>query len=382
MIYDKTRIAVLGSTGSIGQQVLDILRMFPERFDVMALAGGKNTELLTAQVKEFHPHIVHFQDKENNYLQRNDLFPNCLWLPLEEIAALPSLDMVVLATSGRVGLLPAIIAARAGKKLVLANKEVLIIAGAIITTEAKKYKAKILPVDSEHSAIWQCLRGEKGNAISRIILTASGGPFYRYSQIELENVTVTAALHHPTWRMGKKVTIDSATLINKGMEVLEAHWLFHMPIEQIQVIIHPQSIIHSMVEFADGSTKAQLSFPDMRLPIQHALFYPARLSNTQLPFIDWANILELTFEPVKFKQFPCLELALEAGKKGGTYPAVLSAADEVAVELFLSGKISFLDISRIIEYALNHHAKTGSTIEDILAADLEARKYAREWKQS
>ena len=382
MMHSKTRIAVLGSTGSIGQQVLDIIRIFPERFDVIALAGGVNLKLLAVQVNEFHPHIVHFQLEALGSLQNNDLLKNSPWLPLEEIAALPSVDMVVIATSGKIGLLPTLAAARAGKIIVLANKEALIIGGAIITTEAKKHKTKILPIDSEHSAIWQCLRGERKNAVSRIILTASGGPFYHYSINNLATATADAALKHPTWKMGKKVTIDSATLMNKGMEILEAHWLFQVPLEKIHVVIHPQSIVHSMVEFTDGSTKAQLSYPDMRLPIQYALFYPERSPNPDLPLIDWATLSQLTFEPVTKNKFPCLQLAIEAGKKGGTYPAVLSAADEVAVELFLSGKINFLHIAKIIEYALKHHTTTGTSIDDILAADAEARTYAREWKKS
>ena len=380
MMHSKIRIAVLGSTGSIGQQVLDIIRTFPERFTVIALAGGKNFRLLSAQMAEFHPSLIHFQP-EASLSNKSNLHDSCRWLPLEEIAAHPDADMIVLATSGMTGLLPALAAARAGKRIALANKEALIIAGGLITSEARRHKAQILPVNSEHSAIWQCLRGERKDKISRIILTASGGPFYHYSYDKLAHVTVAAALQHPTWKMGKKITIDSATLMNKGMEVLEAHWLFQTPLEKIQVIIHPQSIVHSMVEFTDGSIKAQLSQPDMRIPIQHALFYPERLNNPELPLINWDKLSQLTFAKVDTQKFPCLDLAREAGRKGGTYPAALSAADEIAVELFLSGKINFPDIAKIIEYVLHYHSSTGSSLAEIIAADKEARKYAREWKQ-
>ncbi len=382
MTREKIRIAVLGSTGSIGQQTLDVLRTFPERFNIVALAAGFNIELLANQVREFHPDIVHYIRPAKDSRPADNLLQDYPWLTLEEIAVLPIVDIVVIATSGKTGLLPTLAAAKASKKIALANKEALIIGGAIIIPEARRHKAKILPIDSEHSAIWQCLRGEKTNTISRIILTASGGPFYHYTQSQLDTVTVSEALKHPTWKMGRKVTIDSATLMNKGMEILEAHWLFHVPLEKIQVVIHPQSIVHSMIEFTDGSTKAQLSYPDMRLPVQYALLYPERPHHANLPSIDWTVSSQLTFNPVNKDKFPCLQLALEAGKKGGTYPAVLSAADEVAVELFLSGMINFTDIAKIIEYALKHHNIKGTSIEDILAADIEARAYAREWGRS
>jgi len=247
-------------------------------------------------------------------------------------------------------------------------------AGEIITSEAKIHSAQILPIDSEHSAIWQCLSGERQEA-ARIILTASGGPFYHYSPEQLSRVTLKQALRHPSWQMGKKVTIDSATLMNKGLEIIEAHWLFSIPFEKIKVLVHPQSIIHSMVEFVDGSVKAQLSYPDMRLPIQYALSYPERLPNPQLPRLDWSNIASLTFDQPDWETFPCLKIAIEAGKRGGTYPAVLCAADEAAVELFLSGRTKFIDIPGLIEQTLEEHqAITHPGLEEIMAADAWARR--------
>jgi len=282
-------------------------------------------------------------------------------------------DTVVVATSGKSGLTPLLAAVKAGKKVCLANKESLVTAGKIITDEAKLNGAQILPIDSEHSAIWQCLNGERQKP-AQLILTASGGPFHHYSPAQLNEVTVEQALRHPSWQMGRKVTIDSATLMNKGLEVIEAHWLFGIPFENIEVIIHPQSIIHSMVEFDDGSIKAQLSYPDMRLPIQYALSYPERLHNPQLPRLDWASIRELTFEQPDFGTFPCLRLAVEAGKTGGTCPAVLCAADEVAVELFLSQTIRFTDIASVVEETLKQHEVTARpTLEEIIAADACAR---------
>jgi 1-deoxy-D-xylulose-5-phosphate reductoisomerase len=277
--------------------------------------------------------------------------------------------MVVIATSGTAGLGATLAAVKVGKTIALANKESLVSAGEIITKEAKKSGAKILPVDSEHSAIWQCLRGEKTKA-RRIILTASGGPFRGYTKAQMEGITVVQALKHPSWRMGRKVTIDSATLMNKGLEVIEARWLFNMPIDNVTVLVQPQSIIHSMVEFADGSVKAQLSYPDMRLPIQYALSYPDRLENKELPRLDWDKINSLTFEPPDADKFPCLGLAIGAGKDGGTAPAVLCAADEAAVDLFLAGRLKFTDIPRLVAQALEQHKNINHpSIEEIMAAD-------------
>jgi 1-deoxy-D-xylulose-5-phosphate reductoisomerase len=369
------QVAVLGSTGSIGRQTLEVISVFPHRFHIIGLAAGKNTALLAEQIKEFQPRFVSYQDRKAGTRLTKAEYE---FLSLEEIASHPQVDIVVIATSGKWGLKPALAAAKAGKKIALANKESLVMAGEIITSEAKLNGAQIMPVDSEHSAIWQCLEGETRKA-ARLILTASGGPFLHYSSAQLDEVTPEQALRHPSWRMGKKVTVDSATLMNKGLEVIEAHWLFDMPFDNIKVLIHPQSIVHSMVEFIDGSVKAQLSYPDMRLPIQYALSYPERLANPQLPRLDWEGIKELTFESPDLDSFPCLKLAIEAGKKGGTYPAALCAADEVAVELFLSGRIKFTDIARLVRQALEEHQSISHpTVEEIMAADNWAREKVKQ----
>ncbi|MCJ7655369.1 MAG: 1-deoxy-D-xylulose-5-phosphate reductoisomerase [Dehalococcoidia bacterium] len=363
------KIAVLGSTGSIGQQALDIIKDFPGKFMIVGLAGGKNTSLLAEQISQFQPKLVYSPLKFS-------LPDKTKFSSMEEMATHPDVDIVIIATSGKTGLAPTLAAIRSGKKIALANKEVLVMAGAIIMTEAKYHQAQILPIDSEHSAIWQCLHGEKA-AVARIILTDSGGPFYHRSPTQLAKVTVDEALQHPTWKMGRKVTIDSATLMNKGLELIEAHWLFSIPFNKIEIVIHPQSIIHSLVEFADGSLKAQLSAPDMRLPIQYALSYPERLANPRLPHIDLARLNSLTFEPINYSTFPCLQLALDAGKKGGTYPAVLCAADEIAVEFFLKQHINFPSIAEIIASTISlHRGIANPTLDEILAADDWARDTA------
>ncbi len=361
------QLAVLGSTGSIGQQTLDVVRALPNRFKIAGLTAGQNLGLLSQQIEEFKPKFVSHQGRGK--LPAGDY----RLLSPEDIACLPEVDTVVIATSGKAGLMPTLAAIRAGKTIALANKESLVMAGEIITTEAERHSARILPIDSEHSAIWQCLNGETQPADS-LILTASGGPFRNYSKSQLEKVSVEQALKHPSWQMGKKVTVDSATLMNKGLEIIEAHWLFGVPFEKIRVLIHPQSIIHSMVEFIDGSVKAQLSYPDMRIPIQYALSYPERLANPQLPKLDWEHISGLTFDQPDTDTFPCLKLAIEAGKQGGTCPSVLCAADEEAVELFLSRNIKFTGIARLVEQTLvEHKAVTHPTLEQILAADNWAR---------
>ena len=366
------RIAVLGSTGSIGKQTLDVVRALPRRLRIVGLAAGRNITLLARQIDEFKPRFVHCAASQNipARLPAGDYG----LLSLEEIASHSEVDIVVIATSGKAGLSPTLAAVRAGKRVALANKESLVMAGEIITAEAALNKAQLLPVDSEHSAVWQCLNGET-QAPVQIILTASGGPFRGYSPSQLAGVTPRQALKHPSWQMGEKVTIDSATLMNKGLEVIEAHWLFGIPFDNIRVLVHPQSIIHSMVEFADGVVKAQLSCPDMRLPIQYALSCPGRLPNPELPRLDWNNIAGLTFEQPDLNTFPCLGLAVEAGRKGGTCPAVLCAADEAAVELFLSGRIKFTDIAVLVRQALEQHQAIASPgLEEILAADAWARE--------
>jgi len=364
------KIAILGSTGSIGQQALNVIRAHNTRFRVVGLAGGKNLKLLEKQIKEFQPEMFYSSVKPD-FAYKGE------FLSMEEIASHPEIDLVIIATSGKAGLSPTLAALKVGKTVALANKEVLVMAGELITREASFHQTQILPVDSEHSAIWQCLRGEESKP-RRVFLTASGGPFYHYSQPQLSKVTVEQALHHPTWKMGKKVTIDSATLVNKGLEAIEAHWLFALPLDSIEILIHPQSILHSIVEVVDGSIKAQLSFPDMRLPIQYALCYPERLPSPELPHLELSKIQFLNFEPADPNRFPCLKLAMGAGRQGGTYPAVLCAADEVAVELFLNRRISFIDIAKIVQETLEQHKSIAQpTLEEILAADAWAREYAR-----
>lgn len=366
------KLAIFGSTGSIGRQTLQVVRNLTGRFRVVGLAAGQNLELLSEQIAEFQPKYIYYQSKESSkFITHSGTF-----LPMEEIAGHPDVDIVVIATSGKAGLSATLAAVRAGKKVAIANKEPLVMAGEIITREAKKSGAQLLPIDSEHSAIWQCLNGES-EPPKRILLTASGGPFRGFSQEQLNQVTPQQALKHPSWQMGKKVTIDSATLMNKGLEIMEARWLFNIPLAQVDVIIHPQSIIHSMVEFIDGSFKAQMSFPDMRLPIQYALTWPERVPNPELPKLDWAQIKSLTFEPPDYKMFPCLELAIKAAKTGGTAPTALCAADETAVDLFLQGAVNFTDIARIVAGVMTEHQNIcDPALDDIMNIDRWARDKA------
>ncbi len=366
---DLKKIAVLGSTGSIGRQALDVIRALPHQSKVVALTGNKNLKLLERQIREFQPKMFWSAVKPNVDCGGQFLTP-------EEIASHPDVDFVIVATAGRAGMGPTLAALRAGKTVALASKEVLVMAGEIMVHEASTHHAQILPIDSEHSAIWQCLQGEESKP-QALLLTASGGPFYHYSPAQLAEVTPEQALRHPVWKMGKKVTIDSATLMNKGLEVIEAHWLFSFPLDSIQILIHPQSIIHSMVEFIDGSLKAQLGYPDMRLPIQYALSHPRRWPNPGLPRLDWNNINSLNFEPIDYDRFPCLKLAVDAGKSGGTYPAVLCAADEVAVQFFLDHRIGFTEIARIVQETLEQHRSTNQpSLEETLTADNWARECA------
>jgi 1-deoxy-D-xylulose-5-phosphate reductoisomerase len=368
-IQSVKKLAILGSTGSIGRQTLDVVRAHPDKFKIIGLAAGDNLGLLEKQISEFKPEVIYYRNQKKELKLKG-----CQIVPIEEIAAHPEVDVVIGATSGKSGLNAVMSAIRADKKIALANKEPLVMAGEIVLREMKKSSAWIFPVDSEHSAIWQCMNGEAQKP-ARIILTASGGPFLHYSAAQLVEVTVEKALDHPSWKMGKKVTIDSATLMNKGLEVIEAHWLFDMPFEKIDILVHPQSIIHSMVELMDGTYKAQLSYPDMRFPIQYALSYPERLENPSLPGLDWANLSALKFEQVDYEQFPCLRLAIEAGKRGGTYPAVLCGADETAIDLFLNKRISFIQISRLIEQVIQKHKnREHPELEEILSADDWARK--------
>jgi 1-deoxy-D-xylulose-5-phosphate reductoisomerase len=367
---DQIKIAVIGSTGSIGRQTLEIVRAHPQSFRIVALAAGTNTELLAAQLAEFTPDYACWQSDA----APPELPAGCRRLPLKEIAALPDADRVVLAAGGFAGLEPTLAAVSAGKTVCQANKEAIVCAGELIKRRAAASGARLLPVDSEHSAVWQCLENDN-RALARVWLTASGGPFRGRTRSELEHVDAAAALAHPSWNMGPKVTIDSATLVNKGLEIIEAHWLFDVDYDRIGVVVHPQSIVHSMVEFGDGSLKAQLSRPDMRYPIQYALTYPERLDSPELPRLDWKDALQLDFSAPDAANFPGLKIAVEAGRRGGTYPAVLCGADEAAVALFLEGKLSFTGITDMIEEALTRHrSESGEPdIEDVLAADQWAR---------
>jgi 1-deoxy-D-xylulose-5-phosphate reductoisomerase len=355
------RIAVLGSTGSIGRQTLDVLRCFPEHFRVVALAAHNNIALLAEQVREFQPTLVACTpDNPASAALAGELLPQALRgvEGLEAAATCADVDIVVAATSGLIGLQPTLAAIQAGKTIALANKETLVMAGHLVTASTDAAGAAIVPVDSEHSALWQCLRGESPQDIARLILTASGGPFRNRPLEQQHQVTVAEALAHPTWRMGPKITIDSATLMNKGLEVIEAHWLFGVPYDQIEVVVHPQSIVHSMVEFVDGSIKMQAGLPSMHLPIQDALSAPHRLNNSGMGLVQplrWPEVGTLHFEALDLERFPCFRLAREAGVRGGSYPSALVGADEEAVALFLDGKILFTQIAELIEEVLERH---------------------------
>ena len=367
-------LVILGSTGSIGSQTLDIVRAFPDEFRVVGLAAGRNLELLSAQIEEFKPRLACCAAEEGP----GPLPPGISYAPMEEMVSEPDVDMVMAATIGSPGLVPTIRALESAKSVALANKEVIIMAGELVMSLATSNGGALLPVDSEPSAIWQCIRGES-EGIRRLIITASGGPFRVTPLEELDGVTPEEALKHPTWKMGNKITVDSATLMNKAFEVIEARWLFGVPWDKIEVVVHPQSIVHSMVEMADGSVKAQMGPPDMRLPIQYALFHQTRLQNEQIPRLDTGSSYSLTFQPLEQERYPCFGLAVEAGKKGSTYPAVLSAADEVAVELFLQRRIGFMDIYRTVMGVLEDHDVSGDAgLEEILQADQWARARARE----
>ena len=375
------RLAVLGSTGSIGRQTLEVARAHPDKLRVVALAAARSVGMLAEQAEEFGARLVACEDTQA-LRERAALMGRRQISTLEEIAAHPEVDLVVVATSGLAGLPPTLAAIHAGKNVALANKEVLVAAGAVVTLEAARHQVQLLPIDSEHSALWQCLHGEPRESIRRLILTASGGAFRDLPPQRLHGVTAEEALRHPTWSMGPKVTVDSATLMNKGMEVIEAQWLFGVKLEQIQVVLHRESIVHSLVEFVDGSLKAQLGPPDMRLPIQYALSYPERWENDQLPRLELSGT-RLHFGEVELERYPCLRLAMAAARAGGTHPAVLSAADEIAVERFLAHEIRLTDIARVIEDALGaHETTTGApALEHIMAADAWARARARAWRR-
>lgn len=368
------KIAILGSTGSIGTQTLDVVREHSDELQVVALAAGSNKERLKEQIKEFHPKLVSLSDEKKAQELKEELAGEqvevvCGMEGLIEVAGADSADVVVTAVVGMMGILPTMEAIKKGKDIALANKETLVTAGHLIIPMAKEYGVSILPVDSEHSAIFQSLQGEPKAALDKILLTASGGPFRGKSAKFLETVTLEDALNHPNWSMGPKITIDSSTMVNKGLEVMEAKWLFGVDYSQIEVVIQPQSIIHSMVQYVDGAIIAQLGTPDMRVPIEYALFYPERrsLSGDRL---DFSKLSQITFEKPDYKVFRGLSLAIEAGKTGGTMPTVFNAANERAVAKFLKGEIKYTDIVRSIEKCMDaHKVSAHPDLEEILATE-------------
>ncbi|MCL6493971.1 MAG: 1-deoxy-D-xylulose-5-phosphate reductoisomerase [Ignavibacterium sp.] len=373
------KVLILGSTGSIGVNALNVIRKFPDRFSVAGLTANSNISVLSEQIKEFKPQFVVIKDKSKAKELSEIVNQNVEIISSEnalvEAAQKYDYDILIGAIVGFAGLTPTIEAIKRGKRIALANKETLVVAGEIVTRLVAENGAEIIPVDSEHSAIYQCLVGENLNEVEKLILTASGGPFLNKEKSFFDNATVNEALNHPNWKMGSKITIDSATMMNKGLEVIEAHWLFGLPVEKIDVVIHPQSIIHSMVQFVDGSIKAQLGIPDMKLPIQYALTFPERLSNnferTNLPLIN-----NLTFFEPDFDKFECLKLAYLALQTGGTAPCILNAANEIAVDKFLKGFIRFSEIPKLINKALdkieNH---SNPDIETIIECDKLTREF-------
>ncbi|MBI4707397.1 MAG: 1-deoxy-D-xylulose-5-phosphate reductoisomerase [Candidatus Omnitrophica bacterium] len=375
-----TNIAVLGSTGSIGQSTLEVVRQFPDKFRVTALSTNSNVDSIVSQANEFFPRVVCIGDTKFigkvKGLPRNTklLFGNH---GLDELVEERSIDKIILSISGSAALLPLLKAVKLGKTIALANKEALVMAGHLVMKEAKKTKANIFPVDSEQSAIWQCLKGEDPAKLKQVYLTASGGPFLKASSLKIKNATLKQVLRHPRWKMGKKITVDSATLINKGLELLEAMFLFNLSSSQIKILIHPQALVHSMVEFVDGVVMAQISATDMRIPIQYALSYPERLESL-FPSADFYKLKQLDFDKPDFNKFPALTLAYRAANELGTMPCVLNAANEVCVEEFLKGKIEFISIARIIAKVLDKHKNSADfNLEDVWQADAWARNQAR-----
>jgi 1-deoxy-D-xylulose-5-phosphate reductoisomerase len=378
------RIAILGSTGSIGSQTLDIISRFPEEFVVEVLIAGNNIDLLTQQAKQFLPGCVVIGNKDHYLQLKENLSDTDIKIfagndAIEQVVASSTVDVVIALIVGYMGLRPTVAAIKTGKKIALANKETLVVAGEIIGKLVRESGSSIIPVDSEHSAIFQCLVGESGNPVEKITLTASGGPFLNWSEERLKNATPGDALKHPNWDMGNKVTIDSASMMNKGLEVIEAKWLFDLTPEQISVIVHPQSVIHSFVHFADGSVKAQLGVPDMRVPILYALTYPDRLVS-DLPRLDFKNYPALTFVDPDIKKFRNLSLAYDALREGGNMPCILNAANEIAVNAFLAGEIGFMQMSDTVEYTMEHTSFSLSPDLDLLeVTDLRAREIAENY---
>ena len=379
------KLTVLGSTGSIGVNTLNIIRNNSDKYNVVALAAGRNVDLLHKQIMEFKPQLVAVEN-ENLAEKLQDLLgsasgPEILYGSdgYRRVAAANEADMVVSALAGAAGLLPSLAAIEAGKDIALANKEAMVMVGELLTKRAQVRGSRILPVDSEHNAIFQCLLGHRRQDIRRIILTASGGPFFHLPVEELRNVTPAQAFIHPNWIMGEKITIDSASMMNKGLEVIEAKWLFDVEFDNIDILVHPQSIVHSLVEYIDGSLIAQLGMPDMKLPIAYALSFPERMPSMDLP-LNLLTVGPLEFFPPDFDKFPNMRLAYEAGRQGGTMPAVLNAANEVAVQAFIEKRIRFPQITDVIEAALSRHSIDKIvTVEDVLRADIWAREIGREF---
>jgi len=376
------KISILGSTGSIGVSTLNVVLQNKMQFGVVALAAGRNIDLLKAQIEELHPLIAAVMDEAHAARLIKLLSPDCrteiLWGPegYREVARIPEAEMVISAMVGAAGLVPTLEAIDAGKHIALANKETLVAAGHLVVEKARERNVWILPVDSEHSAVFQCLSGQREQDIRKIILTASGGPFRTFSRAQLEQVTPADALKHPNWEMGRKVTIDSASMMNKGLEIIEAKWLFGLDIDRIDVLVHPQSVIHSMVEFIDGSIMAQLGIPDMRIPIAYALSFPSRMPNHGVS-LDFMKATPLEFFQPDPDRFPCLKLATDAGRAGGTLPVVLNGANEAAVEAFLQGKIRFSQLPVVISEALSRHCWLSAPgLEEILEADRWSRREA------
>lgn len=377
------RLTILGSTGSIGTNSLNVVEAHPGEFEIVYLATHSNVELLYQQAQRFRPRAVVAtkplgdKDWDERFAKLGIEFLTGA-AALVEIASADDIDVVVNAIVGAAGLPATLRALRQGQTVALANKETLVVAGELVTSEARRHDGTLIPIDSEHSALWQCLVGESRQRIEQLILTASGGPFRQRSKDEFAKITVAEALHHPNWSMGRKITIDSATLMNKGLEVIEAHWLFDVPVDRIRVLVHPQSIIHSMVEFVDGSIKAQLGVPDMRLPIQYALAYPDRLPN-RFPRLNFQQWRQLDFQEPDFEKFVCLRLAYEALREGGTAPAVLNAANEEAVHAFLREAIRFDQIAHLVDRALQSHQNhCRADFEGVLAADRWARDFVKQ----
>ena len=381
------KIAILGSTGSIGRQTFNVIESLPNDFEVVSMSAGSNIELAATQAAKHHPKLISVATPAGATELTDRLraakvspLPEILSGPegIERVATHPEAEILISAAVGVVGLPATYKAVQAGKTLALANKEVLVAAGELVMAAAKKHSVAVLPVDSEHNAIHQCLRAGQPNEVKRLVLTASGGPFRKTPIAQLKKMTPKQALKHPNWKMGQRITIDSATMMNKGFEVIEARWLFGVGLEQIEVIIHPQSTIHSMVEYVDGSILAQLGPTDMRMPIQYALTYPLRVASKECT-LDWSQLKKLEFEPVSVQKFPCLRLAREAAKMGGPAPCALNAADEEAVAAFLEGKLNFTGIAAVIEKVLEKiPSRTLHSIEDVLDADSEARRLARQ----